>query len=208
MKFTMFQDVNGISLRAEPTNLDGFPLISTLNIEWPCGEISGDRLAVASVLGFSPYMSGPQLMPDQISSLTSQLMERLLHPQWVHFEPVHPANLPLPRGRRWVRLSVAETPPESGESTVLLANPTTFNSWVAAPEVTHIATNAGQIDMLSSSATQPRSRASLAAAVLVAESMDVAGYIVSQQTAEAIGLNSIVFELLNAISLGVQVSDD
>lgn len=97
-------DSSGAFIGATPTVLDGFPLIQRLVTSKSVTSLSPDRGAVAAVLAFAPYLSGQQILPSQFSALTAELLQRLMQPGWTHFSPLHPANLPIPRGTREIAL--------------------------------------------------------------------------------------------------------
>lgn len=210
MKFKFEQDSVSTLITASPTNLDGHPLIDTLDVKWLCGEVSGDRIAAAALLAFSPYISGPQILPLEFSSLTSELVESLFEPLWIHMSPVHPANLPLPRGSRWLSLEFKEDAFDASimQDGLLLTTNSAESGWSSAPGILRIASNAESIDIVASSAYTVKFRARLAAALLVAESLDVAGYVVSQNTANSLGLDEPVLEILNSVSLGIRVRNE
>lgn len=197
----------GASVEATPTELDGFPLIEKLTISRDITSLSPDRCMVASVLTFAPYLSGQQILPSKFSSLTAELSQRLLEPIWSHFSPLHPANVPIPRGSREVALKVSDEIPATRPELRLI--PSTGESGVGyEPDSIVVSTNAIDVDALGQAATIHPSRAALAVAVLLAEDLDVATYVVSQQTAESFKLQDSVLELLNAVSIGVRVEDE
>lgn len=197
----------GASVEATPTELDGFPLIEKLTISRDITSLSPDRCLVASILTFAPYLSGQQIFPSKFSSLTAELSQRLLEPIWSHFSPLHPGNVPIPRGSREVALKVCDESPTTRSELRLI--PSTGESGVGyQPGSIIVSTNALDIDVLGQASTLHPSRAALAVAVLLAEDLDVATYVVSQQTAENFGLQDSVLELLNAVSIGVHVEGE
>lgn len=209
MKFQLERgkENEGATIEAIPTELDGFPLIEKLALSHPLTDVSPDRCTVASVLAFSPLLSGQQVFPDQFSSLTAERCQRLLEPVWTHYSPLHPGNLPIPRGGREVALRLNDEDrnglaelrlvPASGESGVRFE-----------PNSVVVTTNALDIDVLGGESPVHPSRATLAVAVLLAEDLDVSNYVVTKETANAFRLNSLVLELLNAVSIGIRVEGE
>lgn len=196
----------GASIEAVPTELDGFPLIEKLKLSRDITDLSPDRCMVAAVLAFAPYLSGQQIFPAKFSALTAELTQRLLEPIWVHLSPLHPANVPIPRGSREVALRLQDESDTVRPELRLI--PSTGESGVGyKPSSVVVSTNALDIDTLGSESELHPSRAALAVAVLLAEDLDVALYVLSRQTAEIFQLGEPVLELLNAVGIGVRVED-
>ena len=101
MKFNLISTDGGASeLRATPENLDAWPAVRSLRCDRTIDPISPDRLAIACILAFGPWCSGQLTFPDQVSSLTAQRLTRWIPERWLHAFPVHPANIPIPRGTK------------------------------------------------------------------------------------------------------------
>lgn len=210
MKFQLDLSIDnqgGASIEATPTALDAFPLIETLDISQAVQTSSPDRSVVAAVLAFAPYLSGQQVFTDKFSSLTAELAQRFLEPVWTHFSPLHPGNLPIPRGTREVALRLRQESPTE-QSELRLAAPNGESGVGYEPNSVVVTTNALDIDELGKSSSLHPSRAALAVAVLLAEDLNVATYVVSKETAKRLKLQRSVLELLNAVSIGVRVEDD
>lgn len=198
---------DGASIEATPTELDGFPLIEKLTLSRALTNLSPDRCTVAAVLAFAPFLSGQQIFQNQFSSLTAELCQRLLAPGWTHYSPLHPSNVPIPRGNREVALRLNSEDKSSAPELRLL--PDSGGTGVRyEPNSVIVTTNAVDMDTLSGVARTHPSRASLAVAVLLAEDLDVANYIISKRTANEFCITRSVIELLNAVSIGIRVEDE
>lgn len=206
-KIDLGTESTGAFIEATPTVLDGFPLIEKLTISKTITNLSPDRCAVASVLAFAPYLSGQQIVPNQFSALTAELSQRLMEPEWTHFSPLHPANLPIPRGSRAIALKLDDEEPNALTELRLVPPNGEFGVGYEPGSVV-VTTNAIDLDTLGKASPVHPARASLAAAVLLAEDLDIATYVVSKQTAAKFKLTSAVIELLNAVSIGLRVEDE
>lgn len=200
-------DSIGAFIEAIPTELDGFPLIQKLLLSKSILNVSPDRSAVSAVLAFAPYLSGQQILPSQFSALTAELLQRLMLPGWTHFSPIHPANIPIPRGTREVALRLEDEKPSMLYELRLVPSNGSAGAGYE-PESLIVHTNSIDLDCLGSNSSIHISRASLAVAILLAEDLDVATYVISRNTAVKFKLTSDVIELLNAVSIGIRVEDE
>lgn len=105
--------LNAVGLVATPGEIDGYPRISNIAVDTAPAKLTADRLAVASALGFHRYQSGQLTLDQPISALTAKTIEQFFAPRWTHVVPVHPSNLPIPRGHAVMFLS-----PEGGDHQV------------------------------------------------------------------------------------------
>lgn len=90
--------INAVGLVATPGEIDGYPLVGKLAVGAAPVTLTADRLAVASVLAFSAYQSGQLTLDKPISALTAKTISNFFAPRWTHVTPLHPSNLPIPRG--------------------------------------------------------------------------------------------------------------
>lgn len=160
-------------LEAVPGELDGTPAISRLLFPTPKNNVSPDRIAVAGILAFGKYISGQVVFDEKMSALTAQTIEQFLEPRWVHVTPLHPANLPIPRGNAHIHLSSSIKELVHGDSLLILKGlPTQGVAYLEA--IVSVPSNALLLDAVDSATSWQTFGATLAVGVLHSADLDIA----------------------------------
>lgn len=76
------------SITCKPEAQDGVPPLSELHFDWDIPLVHDDAMAVASVLAFGTYASGPLKLPKKVSPEVASAIESFLAPTWVSVSPV------------------------------------------------------------------------------------------------------------------------
>lgn len=189
-------------LIASPEELDGFPALQRMTIPALHTAPSPDRVAVAGVLAFGKYCSGQLNFNQRISAYTAQVVERFMRPRWANVAPLHPANLPLPRGRS--RVVLVSNVDSVFESNALRFVPGIYQSGInQVGNTLSIPSNAWLIDEIDNSAAWHNFGAKLGAAVLMGEYLDLSVIYFDGMEGlspqEAVALR----ELMSAVGLGI-----
>lgn len=157
-------------LTATPIDFDAFPPVGRLRVQWPLGEQSIDRIALAASLVFSPWIAGRCDLPKPFSALTNQRITEWFQNQgiWVTPTPVRAGGLPLPRGQHTFEIVDGE---RRTEHSGLILAPALAGSGPSTAGM-RIASN---LDSLAAFVDSPAHRhlIRLGAAVLVAESLAI-----------------------------------
>lgn len=203
ISFSTDKDINESSLVATPGELDGFPAIPKLHIGKSITNLSADRLAVASILAFRRYISGQVLFDEKISSLTAEAISKVLFPRWSHCSPLHPANLPIPRGSRTVNLSGLPVL-EQGRSTLAIVGSDDFTGPTISDQLSIIPSNAWCIDRIDQHISIDQVCGRLSAAVLLAEDLDIAILRLDRNEFSIFEDYGVYEELLGSVGMGLE----
>lgn len=203
ISFSTNKDTNESSLVATPGELDGFPAIPKLHIGKSITNLSADRLAVASVLAFRRYISGQIVFDEKISALTAEAISKVLFPRWSHCSPLHPANLPIPRGSRTVNLSGLPVI-ERSRSTLAIVGSDDFSGTTISDQLSIIPSNAWSIDRIDQHISIDQVCGRLSAAVLLAEDLDIAILRLDRNEFSTFEDYGAYEELLGAVGMGLE----
>lgn len=203
MKFKYEADeaLGSMTLNAEPGVLDGYPPIAKMIVDRVSSNVSGDRIAAAGALAFANYISGQLIFERQLSSLTAELIERLLTPRWAHVMPLHPANLPIPRGSRTVYLGSPQQTSNDWERLELVERNLSRGSFLLKDRMI-VSSNALVLDRVADPAHN-YGLACLAVGVLLAEDLDIARIHMPSLKGLPDPKFNAVSELCLAVGLGV-----
>lgn len=203
INFSIVAEEEYCLLSAAPGEIDGFPAIASLRLDTVPQKVSPDRIAVAGILAFGRYLSGQVQFDSKISALTAELIARFMRPRWVHVTPLHPANLPIPRGTKTVRLTESISRIAS-EAVLVVVRSDQYQGAIVGRNATIVASNAWIIDQLDAANEIDSLSARLAVAVLMAEQMDTAVIRIENIDHKDAPEISALKELLGAVGLGME----
>lgn len=203
ISFSTNKVTNESSLIATPGELDGFPAIPQLYMGRYIEKLSADRLAVAGVLAFRRYISGQIVFDEKISSLTAEAISKVLLPRWSHCSPLHPANLPIPRGSRTVKLSGLPIV-EQGHPTLAIVGSEGFSGSTISEQLSIIPSNAWCLDRMDQHRSIDRVCARISTAILLAEDLDIAILRVDRNEFSVFDSYGDYEELLGAVGMGLE----
>ncbi|MEE1620761.1 hypothetical protein ACQ7DA_07620 [Zafaria sp. J156] len=190
---------------AKPGELDATPIIPSLVLDYVPRNLSPDRLAVGAILAFAPYISGQIVLDRQISALTAQVIEDLFDPIWVNVAPLHPANIPLPRGKQRRRLTWGGQPDVLQHSLRLVDRSESVGISVRDQAVT-VSTNALDLNAVAPANSRLSGMAAIGMASILAEDLDASIFDVDAGLMGADGETlRRVSRLMSATGLGLNV---
>lgn len=202
--FSVFAEEKYSLLSATPGEIDGFPAVSRLRFDVAPSTVSPDRIAVAGILAFRRYISGQVQFESRISALTAELIARFMQPRWVHVTPLHPSNLPIPRGNKTLELrdSISMT---RADAVLAIVRKDRYQGAIFGADTTIIPSNAWVIDQLDTEDEIDTFSARLAVAVLMAEDLNTSVIKIENLDIKNASDFSVLKDLLGAVGLGLEL---
>lgn len=201
--FSVSTGEHSTTLTAIPGEIDGFPAIERLEFSAIPSSVSSDRVAVAGILAFGPYISGQVQFEEKISALTAEIIARYMNPRWVHVTPLHPSNLPIPRGSQPIVIQNKISPSPTDRQLVIVRNDR-YEGSVIGMETSVIPSNAWLIDKLNGINQSSRFSSELAVAVLMAESLNISVIKMPSNDGLEPKRLHLLKQLLGAVGLGFE----